>query len=135
MENLSYCGLYCGACPSYQKGTCLGCRSEDKKQNRKSKWGCKIRLCCHKEKELEHCGQCEQFPCNLIDRKLIKSHPGDPKFTYRHEIPKNVKEIDKIGIKDWLTTQKDKWSCPDCGHLLSFYYYKCNECGKVIKVE
>jgi len=33
-EKISYCGLYCGACPSYQKKTCLGCRSNNKKQNR-----------------------------------------------------------------------------------------------------
>ena len=36
------CGVLCAACPSFGK-TCLGCASENKNQNRISKWNCKIR--------------------------------------------------------------------------------------------
>ncbi|MHA1491694.1 MAG: hypothetical protein ACTSRI_18815 [Promethearchaeota archaeon] len=54
-EEISYCGLYCGACPSYQKKTCLGCRSNNKKQSRKSKWSCKIRKCCIELKNVLYC--------------------------------------------------------------------------------
>ena len=34
------CGLYCGACGSYRRGRCPGCRG-----NAKATW-CKVRSCC-----------------------------------------------------------------------------------------
>jgi hypothetical protein len=37
---VAYCGLYCGACGSYLKGSCPGCMN-----NTKAGW-CKIRACC-----------------------------------------------------------------------------------------
>jgi len=33
---LAVCGVYCGACPSFNK-TCLGCSCENKDQERTSK--------------------------------------------------------------------------------------------------
>jgi len=129
-EKVSYCCLYCGACPSFQKGTCLGCRSEDKSQSRKSKWSCKIRTCCIDIKIVEHCGQCEEFRCNEINRKLINSHENDPKFEYRHKIPQNVVALNKLGIKKWAQAQARLWSCGGCGNPIVFYYNKCSICGK-----
>ena len=125
---ITYCGLYCGACPSFQKGTCLGSRSEDKKQNRKSKWGCKIRICCL-EKEIEHCGQCRDFPCLTINKRLINSHKGDPRFNYRHQIPNNFNRILEIGMNEWSKEQAILWQCPECGSSLRFYNYDCSKCG------
>lgn len=127
---LSYCGLYCGACPSYYKGTCLGCRSEDKAQNRKSKWNCKIRKCCINEKEVQHCGECSDFICALISKKLIDSHPNNYKFHYRHEIPNNLDQIINMNANDWLKRQEEKWKCEECGGDIVFYQYKCMECEK-----
>ena len=126
---LTYCGLYCGACPSYYRGTCFGCRSEDSTQKRKSKWGCKIRQCCKNKKVVKHCGECLDFPCKEISRKLIYSHPKDPKFAYRHEIPKNITKINEIGMQKWIKLQKKKWECPICGGSIVFYDYRCKKCG------
>ncbi|MFX0071382.1 MAG: DUF3795 domain-containing protein [Candidatus Hermodarchaeota archaeon] len=130
-EKVTYCGLFCGACPSYQKGTCLGCRSENINQNRKSKWACKIRICCHEQKQLEHCGQCDINPCNLLYKRLINSHLDDLKFNYRHQIPTNLKRLNEIGTEDWSKEQEELWICPICGTQLMFYNYKCRKCGKI----
>ncbi len=129
-DKISYCGLYCGACPSFLKSTCLGCRSDDKSQNRKSKWSCKIRNCCIDEKKIEYCGKCNEFPCKEIKRKIIESHKGDPKFNYRHKVPENMVEIKELGLENWSQQQEQLWSCSDCGQKIIFYYYKCNRCGK-----
>jgi len=48
---IAYCGLYCGACRSYLKGSCPGC-----KENVKASW-CKIRQCCQEE-NLASCADC-----------------------------------------------------------------------------
>jgi len=37
---VAVCGLYCGACRKYQKGSCPGCQ-----KNEKATW-CKTRTCC-----------------------------------------------------------------------------------------
>ena len=129
-EKVSYCGLYCGACPSFHKGTCLGCRSEDKNQSRISKWSCKIRKCCIEVQKIEHCGQCEDFPCKEMNRKLINSHQNDPRFEYRHKIPQNVKALNKLGLREWAQAQAKLWSCLHCGKPIVFYYNKCSACGR-----
>jgi len=48
---IAFCGLYCGACPSYLKGKCPGCRD-----NVKATW-CKVRQCCL-EIGLQSCADC-----------------------------------------------------------------------------
>jgi len=127
---LSFCGLYCGACPSYHRGTCFGCRSEDNSQKRTSKWNCKIRECCINEKEVLYCGECSEFPCNKISSKLIDSHPGDSRFSYRHEIPDNMEEINRLGCNEWIKREIERWTCDECGGTIAFYDYKCMDCDK-----
>ena len=52
---ISYCGLYCGACSSFKKGSCPGCA-----RNEKARW-CKVRK-CNIDKELRSCADCKEFP-------------------------------------------------------------------------
>ncbi len=51
---IAYCGLYCGACKKYLKGTCPGC-----KENVKATW-CKVRSCCIENIYLS-CADCTTF--------------------------------------------------------------------------
>jgi len=130
-NELAPCGVFCGACPSFNK-TCLGCASESKEQNRTSKWNCKIRNCCYKKEKINFCGYCTHFPCDIINKKLLHSHPGETKYKYRHEIPENFKKLNELGIDDYFKYQKKRWSCPSCHGTVHFYHYKCNKCGKEI---
>lgn len=128
-NELAPCGVYCGACPSFEK-TCLGCASESDKQKRKSKFGCKIRSCCYNIERKEFCADCKKFPCKKIMEKLINSHPGDPKFKYRHEIQENFEKMKEMGILSYLVYQRQRWVCNECGERVNFYHYKCSKCGK-----
>jgi len=49
---IAFCGLYCGACHSYLKGKCSGC-----KENLKATW-CKTRQCCM-ESNFQSCADCK----------------------------------------------------------------------------
>lgn len=49
---VSYCGLYCGACRAFLKGRCPGCAG-----NEKAGW-CKVRTCCL-ENGHTTCADCE----------------------------------------------------------------------------
>lgn len=51
---VSYCGLYCGACPSYKKEKCPGCL-----KNEKAAW-CKVRS-CNMGKRITSCAECGEF--------------------------------------------------------------------------
>ncbi len=126
-EAVSYCGIFCGACPSVQRGSCNGCRSGDKSQRRKSKWSCNIRNCCINEKNVQYCGECPEYPCSTI-KKLINSHENEPKFQYRHEIPNNMKELNEKGIDSWAAEQEKLWKCPNCDNDVIWYNYECVSC-------
>ena len=126
------CGIYCGACPSFQR-TCRGCGSEDRDQRRRSKWGCRLRKCCFEKRDSDLCIECEDFPCRDHRSKLSDSHPGDPRFAYRHETVTNLRRVREVGIDLWLEEQGTRWSCPECGGRVAFYHYACTECGAEVR--
>ncbi len=53
------CGFYCGSCPDYNKGQCLGCMLAHKR-------GDCYTLDCVTDRDIEYCGQCDNFPCEHI---------------------------------------------------------------------
>lgn len=128
-NTLAPCGVYCGACPSFNK-SCKGCACNDINQDRCSKWSCKIRDCCYNEKGLDYCIDCDEFPCKIINKKLFSTHKDDPRFTYRHEIPEIFAGLKNIDLENYLDFQKQRWICKECGGTIQFYIYKCNKCGR-----
>ena len=126
---LAPCGVYCGACPSFEK-TCYGCSSE-KSQKRTSKWNCKLRNCCYFEKAISYCFECDEFPCKKYHKKLIDSNPLDSRFNYRHELVENSKVFFKLGLEEYLQYQNKKWKCAICKERVHWYTYKCSSCGAV----
>lgn len=125
---LAPCGVFCGACPSFEK-SCFGCASMDRSQKRASKWGCNIRSCCYETKGLAYCMECSEFPCVRVEKKLLQTHPGDPRFQYRHEIPAVSPRLLTLGEEAYLQFQKERWTCKACGGQVVFYHYTCTTCG------
>ncbi|OGR00715.1 MAG: hypothetical protein A2284_14085 [Deltaproteobacteria bacterium RIFOXYA12_FULL_61_11] len=66
---IAACGLYCGACRSYLKGRCPGCRD-----NLKATW-CKVRTCCGNH-TYTTCADCLDFAdpkaCKTFDNFIAK---------------------------------------------------------------
>ncbi|MCK5018837.1 MAG: DUF3795 domain-containing protein [Candidatus Peribacteraceae bacterium] len=66
------CGLLCGEC-KYLGKQCDGCGNVKGKPFWTIKFKievCPIYDCCVNKKGLEHCGQCDEFPCKIfIDLK------------------------------------------------------------------
>jgi hypothetical protein len=130
VPELAPCGIYCGACPSFGK-TCYGCALEDTSQKRTSKWGCKVRNCCYDERGYNFCIECEEYPCVKQNKKLLKTHPGDSRFRYRHELSKVFPRLKEMNLNDYLEYQKTRWTCPICGGTIRFYHYTCDKCNNV----
>ena len=88
----SRCGLLCSQCEYKEQMNCKGCLYIDKPF-----WGdvCPIKSCCE-EKEKTHCGECSDFPCEILH-----------KFSYDEAQGDNGKRIEQCGI--WLkTAEHDK---------------------------
>ena len=58
----SRCGVCCDSCERKQAVHCTGCT-----QMKMPFWGgeCAVQTCCEK-KELDHCGLCDVFPCEMV---------------------------------------------------------------------
>lgn len=64
----SRCGIECSTCEFREKVNCKGCTNIDTPFH----GVCDVKKCCE-EKNLECCGECNDFPCDLL-----KSYAYDP---------------------------------------------------------
>lgn len=58
----SRCGVCCNSCEKREQVTCKGCLHMDKPF-----WGgeCQVKT-CSENKSLNHCGECDEFPCKML---------------------------------------------------------------------
>ena len=134
----SYCGLYCGACEvlhanlkglvemkakewnvSPEDIKCNGCKSGIISVYCRK---CEIRN-CSRSKNLEYCFQCKDYPCNM----LIKFRNDG--YAHHSVILYNLNMIREKGIGSWLEYQEQRWKCPDCGEIYTWYDRECFNCG------
>lgn len=73
MKVESRCGILCNECEYREKMNCGTCINIEKPF-----WGdgCPVKNCCE-EKELEHCGLCSDFPCDLLNQFAYDKDQGD----------------------------------------------------------
>ena len=69
----SRCGILCNECKYKEPMKCYGCVNIAKPF-----WGeqCPVKSCCE-NKNLEHCGKCEVFPCELLTQFAYDKEQGD----------------------------------------------------------
>lgn len=69
----SRCGILCSECAFKEQMGCKGCVNIDKPF-----WGesCPVKSCCE-EKNSEHCGKCQSFSCDLLNRFAYDKEQGD----------------------------------------------------------
>lgn len=58
----SRCGVACDECGRKEQVGCKGCIHMDAPF-----WGgvCQVKSCCE-DRKLNHCGECEEFPCGML---------------------------------------------------------------------
>ena len=148
-ELLAPCGLYCGVCSIYiahrddnQKFkqllmkvykpfvkdandiACTGCLSD----------GivfpvcqvCSIKKCC-KEKNIEGCHQCDDFPCKFIENFPI---PVGKKVIMRA-----IPTWRELGTEKFVEEEEKRYHCPSCGNQLFRGAKRCNQCKKEVDVD
>lgn len=117
------CGMNCKVCYKhcYHRKPCVGCmeNSQGKPEHCRK---CKIKDCL-KEKRLAYCYECGEFPCARI-RNLEKSYNK----RYNASLVENSRFVRQEGLSAFLERQKEKYTCPVCGGIISIHDFECSEC-------
>ena len=123
------CGMNCLLCLAYQreKNHCPGCNSPEGNLT-KGRAACRIKLCPERLLGKRFCFDCQKFPCPRL-KHLDKRY----RTKYGMSMLENLQAIEKAGIKAFLRTEKEKWSCLKCGSLLCVHREVCQSCGGKIK--
>jgi hypothetical protein len=98
------CGIYCGDC-NFLGERCGGCGNTRGKPFHVEQAGidvCPLYGCCVNSKKVEHCGLCDEFPCNTF------STIRDPAFTdeeFERALQDRIKTLTarkEMGTEAWL---------------------------------
>jgi len=95
---------------------CEGCTPENQHVD------CRIKQCVMARK-IEHCGQCSEFPCELINNFADDGKPHHKKAV------EHLEYVKKHGLEKFLEGKEKQIKCA-CGEKLSWYVTKCLVCGK-----
>jgi len=68
VKYIGCCGAYCRTCRPFIEGSCKGCKlGYDTGERDINKSKCIIKVCCLKERKLETCAVCTDYPsCKII---------------------------------------------------------------------
>jgi len=104
------CGIYCGGC-GFLGEKCGGCGIVDGKPfwvSMVPSGVCPLHDCCRNQKKLEHCGLCDDFPCDVFI-ELRDPHMSDEEYQISlKDRQKELKRRVEIGTEKWLL---EKSSC------------------------
>lgn len=125
---LAPCGMNCSVCYAHlrKKNTCQGCRGEEEYQPAYCR-RCKIRNCAV-SRGIDFCFVCESFPCTNI-KQIDKRY----RLRYHVSLIENVIRIQSVGIEQFLSEEKQKWMCAQCGGVVSLHDRICSACGKEVE--
>ena len=97
------CGCFCGGCPNFIRDVrpCLGASFTDRCE------GCtSYHLCC-KEKGINHCYECEKYPCKRFKSFSKRWLKYGQNFIENQELLKSVGEVEFIRIWNSKMDNKD----------------------------
>lgn len=121
------CGMNCLVCyrHCYHKKPCGGCRNSDKGKLEHCR-KCRIKDCI-RDKGLAYCYECPEHPCRLI-RSLEKSY----KKRYQTSLVENSEFVSRYGLEKFMERQREKYTCPKCGGVISVHDGECSECQEKV---
>ena len=106
-ENLiSYCGLYCGACPTYKSEKCEGCKGDSPKCAIGYK-NCPVKLCCV-ENGFFTCADCTKHTSTKECKKFNPIHVRFGEWISGTCRGKGIEMIREKGRTEFLTYMADR---------------------------
>jgi hypothetical protein len=119
------CGMNCMVCYVHlkKKKPCSGCLGNDINKTERCK-SCAIKRCAE-EQGLTYCFECPDYPCKKIDN-LDKSY----KKRYQVSLVENSILVKEKGLEIFFERERTRWTCLECGGVISLHDQVCSECGK-----
>ena len=128
-ELIAPCGMNCNICKYHyrEKNQCPSCRGHNKN---KSKYciECVIVNCEDiKNSKSGFCYECsKKSPCRRL-KNLDKRYSTK----YHMSMLENLNYIKKQGMDAFLEKEKQKWTCPQCGGIVTCHGGMCLQCDFV----
>lgn len=122
---LAPCGMNCMVCYKhcYTKKPCPGCLLGNLGKPEHCR-KCNIKDCA-KAKGYTYCFECADFPCKLV-KNLEKSYNK----RYDESLIRNSLTVKDKGIDVFMLSDREKWTCPSCGGIISLHDGECSECQR-----
>lgn len=117
------CGMNCGVCYRHcgHKTPCPGCLKDETGKPAHCR-SCGIKDCVA-EKGQSYCFTCPTYPCKLI-KNLEKSYQK----RYRASLMENSEAVRQFGLEKFMEMQREKFTCPKCGGIISIHDRACSVC-------
>ncbi len=129
-ELVAPCGINCGVCKAYlafsrgvprERGKvthCSGCRVRNKNCAFLKKHCEKIR-----KGKIEFCYECPDMPCSRLERI-------DARYRERYGMSfvDDLNDMKANGVEDFLSRQREKYRCHECGDVVSVHDGICYKC-------
>ena len=121
------CGMNCLVCyrHCFHKKPCDGCLNSDQGKPEHCR-KCSIKSCT-REKGVQFCWECGEHPC-----KQIKSLDKSYRVRYGASLIHNSQLVKEKGLAVFLKEQKEIFTCPHCGGVISLHDAQCSECKQGI---
>ena len=115
------CGMDCAICMAHlrDKNRCPGCNSPDRQHHR----NCFLFSCT--ERKGRFCYSCAQFPCRRL-KQLDERY----RTKYNMSTLENLASIRKDGIRAFVKSERERWTCTSCGGTVDIHHYRCSACGR-----
>ena len=126
-ELIAPCGGNCAVCMGYlRENGCPGCRGDDENKPYNCV-RCRIKNCDElTANNFMYCYECRKFPCKRIQQLDLRYRTN-----YDFSMIDNLNFIKEHGIDAFITQEKERWTCSDCGGMMCVHRGYCTECGKV----
>lgn len=124
------CGLNCAVCKRAlaENDPCPGCNGPNKNKPVFCAEKCGIILCRKRiDNGYEYCDECPEYPCADVTEKENRYTSKYPLY----ESPKrNLSDIRALGMEQFIENERVKWTCKECGGVVSVHTGICSGCGK-----
>ena len=115
------CGMNCAICLGFlrERKRCDGCWSPERNCSK----NCTIRSCIFRKGK--YCFDCDSFPCGRLlqlDSRYRKN--------YGMSMLENLHTIKISGIRNFIKTEKNHWTCSKCGGTICVHRGFCFACGE-----
>lgn len=115
------CGMDCAICMAFLrvKNRCRGCYSPERQCRRK----CPIFSCKQVKNRYYH--DCTEFPCRRLKQLDIRY-----RTKYHMSMLDNLAAIKKDGIRAFVKSERERWTCKACKGTIDIHHFRCSSCGK-----